>query len=118
MKTLPLTAALAATFTAVLLTGCTSGTQVSEEQRSQFQTGTTTKAQVEAALGAPDKTATLVGGGTRDIYAYHSGDSRPIDYVPLLALVAGGGWQHTTTVDFDFNTQGVLVATDSTRTRG
>jgi hypothetical protein len=109
-----LTVALAA----VLLTGCTSGTYVSDEARGQFQTGTTTKAQVEAALGAPDKTATLVGGGTRDIYEYHSGDSRPIDYVPLLALVAGGGWQHTTTVDFDFNTQGVLVASDSTRIRG
>jgi hypothetical protein len=103
---------------AILLAGCTSGTQVTDEQRGQFQTGVTTKAQVEAALGAPDKTATLVGGGTRDIYEYHSGDSRPIDYVPLLALVAGGGWQHTTTVDFDFNTQGVLVASDSVRQRG
>jgi outer membrane protein assembly factor BamE (lipoprotein component of BamABCDE complex) len=114
MKTLPLTAALAA----LLLAGCTSGTQVSDNDRAQFQTGVTTKAQVEAALGAPDQTATLVGGGTRDVYAYHSGDSRPIDYVPLLALVAGGGWQHTTTVNFDFNTQGVLVASDSTRQRG
>jgi hypothetical protein len=114
MKTLSLSCALAAT----LLAGCASGTRVSDEQRSQFQTGTTTRAQVEAALGAPDKVATLVGGGTRDIYEYHSGDSRPIDYVPLLALVAGGGWQHTTTVDFDFDTQGVLVATDSRRTRG
>ena len=114
MNTSRLTVLLAA----VLLAGCTSGTQVTDEQRGQFQNGVTTKAQVEAALGAPDRTATLVGGGTRDIYEYHSGDSRPIDYVPLLALVAGGGWQHTTTVDFDFNPQGVLVASDSTRQRG
>ncbi len=114
MKTLSLTVALAAT----LLAGCASGTYVSDDARTQFQTGTTTKAQVEAALGAPDKTATLVGGGTRDIYEYHSGDSRPIDYFPLVALVAGGGWAHTQTVDFDFDTQGVLVATDSRRVRG
>jgi outer membrane protein assembly factor BamE (lipoprotein component of BamABCDE complex) len=114
MKTLSLACALAAT----LLAGCASGTQVSDEQRTQFQTGTTTKAQVEAALGAPDKTATLVGGGTRDIYEYHSGDSRPIDYVPLLALAVGGHWAHTTTVDFDFDTRGVLVASDSRRVRG
>ena len=115
MKTFHLTTAVLAT---ALLAGCASGTQVSDEQHSQFQTGTTTRAQVEAALGAPDKTATLVGGGTRDIYEYHSGDSRPIDYFPLLALVAGGHWAHTTTVNFDFNTQGVLVATDSKRVRG
>jgi hypothetical protein len=114
MNTSRLTIALAA----LLLAGCTSGTYVSDEAHGQFQPGVTTKAQVEAALGAPDRTATLVGGGTRDIYEYHSGDSRPIDYVPLLALAAGGGWPHTTTVDFDFNTQGVLVASDSTRARG
>ena len=103
---------------AVLLAGCASGTSVSEDQRSQFQTGVTTKAQVEATLGAPDKTATLVGGGTRDIYEYHSGNVRPVDYVPLLALAAGTHWAHTTTVDFDFNPQGILVATDSKRERG
>jgi hypothetical protein len=112
------TSRLTVLLVAALLAGCTTGTQVTDEQRGQFQNGVTTKAQVEAALGAPDKTATLVGGGTRDIYEYHSGDSRPIDYVPLLALVAGGGWQHTTTVDFDFSPQGLLVASDSTRMRG
>jgi outer membrane protein assembly factor BamE (lipoprotein component of BamABCDE complex) len=115
MKTLSLTTAA---FAATLLAGCASGTYVSDDARTQFQAGTTTRAQVEAALGAPDKTATLVGGGMRDIYEYHSGDSRPVDYVPLLALAVGGHWAHTQTVDFDFNTQGVLVATDSRRVRG
>ena len=114
MKALSLTAVLAAT----ILAGCASGTEVSDDQRNQFQTGTTTRAQVEAALGAPDRTASLVGGGTRDIYEYHSGNWRPVDYVPLLALATGTHWAHTTTVDFDFNTQGVLVATDSKRQRG
>jgi hypothetical protein len=114
MKTMSLCAA----FAALLLAGCASGTEVNQDQRSQFQTGVSTKAQVEAALGAPDKTASLVGGGTRDVYAYHSGDWRPVDYVPLLAVATGVHWAHTTTVDFDFDTQGVLVATDSTRTRG
>jgi hypothetical protein len=114
MKTSILTCALAA----ALLAGCASGTYVSDGDRGQFQAGTTTKAQVEAALGAPDKTASLVGGGTRDIYEYHSGDWRPADYLPLLALATGTHWAHTTTVDFDFNTQGILVATDSKRVRG
>jgi outer membrane protein assembly factor BamE (lipoprotein component of BamABCDE complex) len=118
MKTSSLTGTLAAALAAALLAGCASGTYVSDGDRTQFQAGTTTKAQVEAALGAPDKTASLVGGGTRDIYEYHSGNVRPIDYVPLLALATGTHWPHNTTVDFDFDPQGVLVATDSRRMRG
>ena len=114
MKTLRVTVALAA----ALLAGCTSGTYVSDSQRTGFQTGVTTETQVLGELGAPSSTASLVGGGKRDVYTYYDDSLRPIGYFPLLGLIAGDSWPHTTTVNFDFNTQGVLVATDSRRTRG
>ena len=113
MKRLRLTAALAA----MLLAGCTSGTYVSQDQQSGFQKGVTTQAQVEAELGTPTSTGSLVSGGHRDVYVYHDDSSRPLGYVPLLGLVATG-WPHTTTVNFDFNTQGVLIDSTSRTVRG
>ena len=113
MKTPTLPAALAI----ALLAGCTSGTYVSDTQRSGFQTGVATETQVQAELGPPSSTASLVGGGKRDVYTYHSDDSFPVDLFPLLALAVGSPWPHTTTLNFDFNPQGVLVASQATRTR-
>ena|ERR1700761_3777390 len=105
---------------AALLAGCTSGTYVSDNDRAQFQKGTTTVAQVESTLGAPSYTASLVGGGKRDSYVYVDDSARPLDYlvIPPISLFVNGGWQHTTTVNFDFDAQGVLVDTSSRRMKG
>jgi hypothetical protein len=116
MKTLSLTIV----FSTLLLAGCTSGTYVSDSERGQFQKGTTTIAQVESTLGAPTSTASLVGGGKRDSYVYVDDGARPLDYVviPPVSLFVNGGWRHTTTVNFDFDAQGVLVDTSSRRVKG
>jgi outer membrane protein assembly factor BamE (lipoprotein component of BamABCDE complex) len=99
---------------ALLLAGCTSGTYVAKDSAAQFQVGVTTEQQVIAALGQPDATAELVNGH-RDSYIHVSGGASPIDYVPLVALAVSPGFQHTTTVDFDFDAQGVLRRVNRTR---
>ena len=114
MKTPILTAMLAA----ALLAGCTSGTYVGDDRRSGFQAGVATETQIQAEFGPPTSTASLVGGGKRDVYTYYSDDSFPVDVFPLLALAVGSPWPHTTVVNFDFNPQGVLIASQATRTRG
>ena len=106
MKPFALAAAAVATLT---LAGCASGTFVSKESTTQFQKGTTTEQQVLAQLGEPDAKAELINGGRRDSYIYNASGPNPIDYIPLLALVAESGYEHTTTVNFDFNAQGVLI---------
>lgn len=103
--------------TALLLAGCTSGTYVSKDSAAQFQVGVTTEQQVVAALGQPDAKAELVNGEHRDSYIHVSGGASPIDYVPLVALAVSPGFQHTTTVDFDFDAQGVLRSVNRMRER-
>ncbi|HEY2034967.1 MAG TPA: hypothetical protein VGH02_14900 [Rhizomicrobium sp.] len=109
--------AVAAALSAFALTGCATGTSVSKDESAQFQKGVTTEQQVLAALGAPNGKAELINGGRRDIYVYESGGPNPVDYVPLLALAAQSGYEHTTTVNFDFNAQGVLVDVSRYRER-
>jgi outer membrane protein assembly factor BamE (lipoprotein component of BamABCDE complex) len=113
MKTL----AAAAALSAFALAGCTSGTFVSKDSAAQFQKGVTTEQQVLAALGEPDAKAELIDGGRRDSYIYNSGGPNPVDYVPLIALATESGYEHTTTVNFDFNSQGVLVDVSRYRER-
>lgn len=114
MKTL---ATAAAALSVLTLAGCASGTFVSKQESAQFQTGVTTEQQVLAALGEPDAKAELINGGRRDSYIHNSGGPNPIDYIPLLALVTESGYEHTTTVDFDFNAQGVLIGINRFRER-
>jgi len=102
------TFAIAAAAITLALAGCTSGTYVSKEDGAQFQKGTTTEQQVLAQLGEPDAKAELINGGRRDSYIYVAGGANPIDAFPLVALVANSGFEHTTTVNFDFDAQGVL----------
>ena len=106
MKPFALTAAAIA---ALALSGCASGTFVSKESSAQFQKGTTTEQQVLAQLGEPDAKAELINGGRRDIYIYNSGGPNPVDSIPFLAMLTESGYEHTTTVNFDFNAQGVLI---------
>jgi outer membrane protein assembly factor BamE (lipoprotein component of BamABCDE complex) len=113
MKTLAIAAALCA----FGLTGCASGTYVSKDDSAQFQKGVTTEQQVLAQLGEPDAKAELINGGRRDSYIYNSGGPNPVDYIPLIALATESGYEHTTTVNFDFNAQGVLVNVNRFRER-
>jgi outer membrane protein assembly factor BamE (lipoprotein component of BamABCDE complex) len=106
MKPFALTAAA---LSALALAGCASGTFVSKDSSTQFQNGTTTEQQVLAQLGEPDAKAELIDGGRRDSYIYNSGGPNPADYIPLVGLLTESGYEHTTTVNFDFNAQGVLI---------
>jgi outer membrane protein assembly factor BamE (lipoprotein component of BamABCDE complex) len=106
-----------AAIAALALAGCASGTFVSKESAAQFQKGTTTEHQVLAQLGEPNAKAELINGGRRDIYIYNSGGPNPVDYVPLLALATESGYEHTTTVNFDFDAQGVLIDVSRFRER-
>ena len=92
----------------VSLAGCnSSGTNVTTQQAAQFVPGTTTTADVTAKLGQPDSTQTLEDGST--IYSYRriEGSSNPINYVPVVGLLAGSQSTRQNIVNFRFNAQGV-----------
>ncbi|MBS0273852.1 MAG: outer membrane protein assembly factor BamE [Proteobacteria bacterium] len=107
----------AAAIAALSLAGCASGTFVSRESSAQFQKGATTEQQVLAQLGEPDAKAELIDGGRRDIYIYNAGGPSPIDHIPFLAMLTESGYEHTVTVNFDFNARGVLTGISRFRER-
>ena len=108
MRYIPITLAL-------LLVSCAStGTQVSEEQASQFQKGKTTEAEVIARLGQPDSTTRSEDGSRVDAYTYSSASATWEDFVPYVNLLAGGTKSKYTTVAFSFDKAGVLKGWTST----
>lgn len=100
---------------ALALAGCVSaGTEVSEQQASQFTKGVTTERQVIAKLGEPTAT-TLKSDGTRvDVYTYTRAAPNAVDFVPVVGLLAGGAHGKTTNVTFTFDRTGVLTGYETT----
>lgn len=94
------------------LAGCaSSGTKVSPEQMSGFQVGKTTEAQVIAALGVPNSSATASDGSKSDVYIHVKAHANAVNYIPVVGLLAGGAKSESDTVVFAFNRDGVLTET-------
>jgi hypothetical protein len=102
----PICAAAAA---ALLLSGCaSSGTKVSEQQVQAFQKGTSTRAQVVAALGAPTSTLVQSDGTRIDVYMHIQASANAASFVPIVGLFAGGATGSTDSATFTYDAAGTL----------
>ncbi|HVP86084.1 MAG TPA: hypothetical protein VMS78_15290 [Rhizomicrobium sp.] len=100
------------------LMGCVaSGTQVKEQQLSQFKAGETTYQQVIGTLGPPNSSS-LMPDGTRMIaYTYVQAAARPESFIPIVGPFVGGADVHSNMVMFRFNADGKLMDFTSTATQ-
>ena len=95
----------------LLLPSCmATGTKVTTDQLTQFTRGTTTYADVVAALGKPTS-MTLAADGSRHVtYLYSQNQMKWETFVPIVAMFSQGATAETTTVTLDFAPTGVLVS--------
>ena len=102
-KFIPVTAAI------LFLTGCaSSGTKVTQEQADQFVQGQTTKAQVIAALGQPNRVTTGPDGSTTIMYVHAHASANAASFIPVVGLLAGGATSTSESALFKFDGAGVL----------
>jgi hypothetical protein len=94
----------------LLLMAATKGTEVSQAEISQFQTGTATVTDVEGKLGMPQRSGPTPGGGTAIDYILLDEKANGAAYVPLVRLAAGAMNVHEVRVEFQFDTGGHLTA--------
>lgn len=98
------------------LAGCiSSGTKVTEEQQAQFKVGVTTEAEVIAKLGPPNNVATRPDGVKVDTYRHVDMSMNAAGFVPVVGIFLGGKKQTSDTVNFMFDTRGVLKNISSDR---
>jgi hypothetical protein len=99
-----------------LLVGCaSSGVKVSEQQAESFKVGSSTYADVVAALGEPTSN-TVASNGTRTaMYTYASIRSQPQNFIPYLGPLVAGYDNQSSVVTFAFDQRGVLTSSSSTQ---
>lgn len=112
MKLAQISAALAC---AVLLSAGTRGTEVSQAQIAQFQTGVATIMDVETKLGMPQKTIQLDNGDTAADYILLQESANGASYVPIVRLAAGAMNVHEVKVEFEFDKAGHLVSVQTSQ---
>ncbi len=107
-RILPLSIAVAS------IMGCvSSGTKVTQQQISAFEVGKTTEAQVIAALGPPNGTATATDGTKSDVYMHVAAHATAATYIPIVGAFAGGAKSTTDSVTFNFDAHGMLKSSSS-----
>jgi hypothetical protein len=94
----------------LLFIAATKGTQVSQAQIGQFQTGTATVLDVENKLGMPQKSGPMPDGGTALDYILLDESPNAAAFVPLARLAAGAMDLHEVRVEFQFDAGGHLAA--------
>lgn len=100
------------------LMGCmASGTQVKEQQLSQFKAGETTYSQVVSTLGQPNSNSLLPDGSRMIAYTYVQAAARPESFIPIVGPLVGGADVHSNMVMFRFDVAGKLMNFSSTATQ-
>jgi len=105
-----LTSAIVAGTTSALNSSGDAGTVVDQAQIDQFQTGVATLADVKAKLGEPQQSAQKPDGGTTLTYLHRERTSNTTSYVPVARWAGGQVTIKTTSVAFDFDPAGKLLA--------
>jgi hypothetical protein len=93
----------------LLMMAATRGTEVTQAQIAQFQTGVATIMDVESKLGLPQRTETLGDGDTAADYILMQESANAASAVPFARLAAGAMNVHEIRVEFEFDTSGHLV---------
>jgi hypothetical protein len=103
---------IVATFSAVAaLAACVpAGTEVTEQQMSQFSPGHATYQDVRAAFGEPTTTFVLLNGDVTVIYSYSVAYARPETYVPIIGPFIGDMNSRESAAVFRFNASKVLTS--------
>lgn len=97
--------------TVLALHGCSStrtGTQVSQNQLSEFSKGKTSYQEVITKLGAPDKVTTNPDGGREITYISTRTQPRAASFIPLIGSFVEGKDSITSTAIFKFNKRAIL----------
>lgn len=106
----------AAVCLAGLMAGCAaSGVKVSEQQAESFKVGTSSYADVVAALGEPTATTVAANGTRTAAYNYSSIRSQPQNFIPYLGPLIAGYDNQSSSVSFTFDQRGVLTGTTSSQ---
>ncbi len=83
--------ALVLVLLAGLLIGCAStGRKIDQSQVQTITKGETTKEQVVARLGSPDRIMKLGNGDTIFTYGYARVTAKPATFIPIVGAFAGG----------------------------
>jgi outer membrane protein assembly factor BamE (lipoprotein component of BamABCDE complex) len=100
---------------ALLLTGCVaSGTQVKQEQLSQFHKGDSSIHDVISALGKPNSQSISTDGNRTACYTFVQSTARPESFIPIVGVFVGGADAHTDMTCFTFDSEGILSNYTST----
>lgn len=71
--------------------GCmSSGNKMEQSRVDQIQKGVTTRAEVEANLGAPDSVAIMPDGGRALMYNYYESKAQARNFIPYVSLFGSG----------------------------
>ncbi|MCT9812413.1 hypothetical protein N0K08_17355 [Acidovorax sp. Be4] len=99
---------------AAALAGCAAGgVKVTDGQLASFKTGETTKAQVIAAIGAPNMQMRLADGTSMVIYSHYEAKVRPETFIPFVGGFVGGSDSTSTTATLRFDASDKLLDTSS-----
>lgn len=95
--------------TCLVCTSCmAAGTQVREDQLSQFHKGQTAERTVTANLGDPNSNSLLPDGSRLICYSYIQAAARPESFIPVVGAFVGGADMHSNNTCFQFAENGVL----------
>ena len=95
---------------ATVLAGCmSSGTDVSDEQISQFVRGKTTESEVIARLGPPTMTQRSADGDLTDTYQYNKMALKAQSFIPLIGGFISASDTKTRMVMFTYSRKGILT---------
>lgn len=117
MKGLRLVTILSVVY-ACFLVGCVSTDQVIKpEDISDFKLGVTTLQQVVARLGTPSSKSRLPDGSTFLVYAFTEPQSAATQWMPVIAPFVGGANPRSSSISFQFGTDGILNASNTVSSR-
>jgi hypothetical protein len=85
--------------------------QISDPARvSQIQKGVTTKGDITAAFGEAEGKSFLENGDEEWTYSYLNSSSSPLNFVPVVGMVAGGATVQSSSLTVTFDKRGIVKA--------
>lgn len=97
--------------TTIILAGCmTMGAQVGADKLVQLHTGTTTEAQAQTILGAPNQKTSNSDGTVTWSYLYAHAKVSGSTFIPLVGAFIGHTTSDYTKTDLIFDRAGVLAS--------
>lgn len=98
----------------LILTACaTSGRKIDPNAVEKIHKGTSTRADVRAAMGAPDQITKIDGTAERWMYFYARAQVKGETFIPFVGGFVGGVNTQTQSVVVSFGSDGVVSSVES-----